>query len=187
MSLPSQPHAGAEPISLSYAKTFLRVDHDHEDQLISDLITLSRIRVEQMTCHVLITRSDAKVLPIDCPATLKLSITPLVQVEGICVTDANGSEHEIDAGDYDVIRKGDCTHICLTRQSRWSAYSEDGETVVIRYTAGFGPSSDDVPHPFRQAILLLVGQSYEHRGSTADLPAPMMVDALLMPYRKFWI
>ena len=187
MSLPSQPVAGAEPISLSYAKTFLRVDHDHEDQLISDLITLSRIRVEQMTRHVLITRSDAKTLPIDCPVTLKLSVAPLIQVDGICVTDADGSEHEIGAQDYKVTRRGDCTHIALTGQSRWSAYSDNGEMVSIRYTAGFGPSTDDVPHPFRQAILLLLGQSYEHRGGAADLPVPMMVDALLMPYRKFWI
>lgn len=187
MSLPSQPQAGAEPISLSYAKTFLRVDHDHEDQLISDLITLARIRVEQMTRHVLITRSDTKTLPIDCPAQLKLSVAPLIHVDGICVSDADGAEHEIDAGDYDVIRKGDCTHIHLTGKTRWGAYSDNGDTLIIRYTAGFGPSGDDVPHPFRQAILLLVGQSYEHRGSAADLPVPMMVDALLMPYRKFWI
>ena len=42
--------------------------------------------------------------------------------------------------------------------------------------------------PLRQAVLLLLAQSYEYRGQDSAPPkvpptVPMMVDALLMPYR----
>jgi hypothetical protein len=35
----------------------------------------------------------------------------------------------------------------------------------------------------RQAMLLLLAQHYEHRDDALTRPVPMLVDALLMPYR----
>ena len=46
-----------EPITLDYAKTFLRVDNDDEDQLINDLIVSARLRIETMIGGSLITRA----------------------------------------------------------------------------------------------------------------------------------
>ena len=56
------------------------------------------------------------------------------------------------------------------------------DAIQVEIEAGFGESSDEIPMPFRQAILLLIAQSYEYRGDE-DMAMPMMVDALLMPYR----
>jgi len=45
-----------EPITLDYAKVFLRVDNDDEDALIADLIRAARERVEALTNSALISR-----------------------------------------------------------------------------------------------------------------------------------
>ncbi len=37
--------------------------------------------------------------------------------------------------------------------------------IEIDVTAGYGPSSLDVPAPLRQAIMMLVAHWYEHRGA----------------------
>jgi len=60
--------------------------------------------------------------------------------------------------------------------------SLQADAIQVEIEAGFGESADEIPMPFRQAILLLIAQSYEHRGDE-DMAMPMMVDALLMPYR----
>ena len=57
-----------------------------------------------------------------------------------------------------------------------------GAPVSVIFTAGYGVSTDDIPAPLRQAMLLLVTNAYEHR---TDVPEtmPLMVDALTMPYK----
>jgi uncharacterized phiE125 gp8 family phage protein len=44
-----------EPISLAETKTFLRVEHDDEDQLITALIAGARSHIEAQTQTALIT------------------------------------------------------------------------------------------------------------------------------------
>jgi len=46
-----------EPVTLDYAKVFLRVDNDDEDALIADLIRAARERVERLINSALITRA----------------------------------------------------------------------------------------------------------------------------------
>jgi len=51
------------------------------------------------------------------------------------------------------------------------------------FDAGYGSAPEDVPMQLRQAVLLLLAQHYEHRDEALNRPVPMLVDALLMPYR----
>ncbi len=54
----------SEPISLAEAKTFLRVDHDDEDDFLSSLITTSRLQVEAAMGLSLVTQQWT--LYLDC-------------------------------------------------------------------------------------------------------------------------
>lgn len=55
-------------------------------------------------------------------------------------------------------------------------------SVVLRFTAGFGPGWSDVPANLAQAVLILAAQYYEDRGQEA--PAlPLRVSVLLEPWR----
>ena len=59
--------------------------------------------------------------------------------------------------------------------------------IEIDVTAGYGPSSVDVPAPLRQAVMMLVAHWYEHRGAVghdmAGAVPPHGFDALIAPYR----
>ena len=64
-----------------------------------------------------------------------------------------------------------------------------GETVRIRYTAGY----ETLPAPIRAAILLMVGDLFENRSSTASFSGAgaavqmsTTVEALLAPFRRFY-
>ncbi|MFL1877081.1 head-tail connector protein, partial [Hansschlegelia beijingensis] len=46
----------AEPIGLADAKAYLRLDHDHEDPLVQDLIAAAARQVEKPTRRVLIAQ-----------------------------------------------------------------------------------------------------------------------------------
>ena len=67
----------------------------------------------------------------------------------------------------------------------WSWHSRPEVTAItVDVIAGYGETPEDIPMPLRQAMLLLIGQGYEHRAGK-DMPGiPMMVDALVMPYRS---
>jgi len=59
----------------------------------------------------------------------------------------------------------------------------DPGSVTVYFTAGLGETSADIPTPLRQGVLLLLAHLYEHRAGNMPSGFPMMVDALIQPYR----
>jgi len=55
--------------------------------------------------------------------------------------------------------------------------------LEVEFEAGYGDTPDDIPLPLRQAIVLLLTHAFEFR-ETSEAPAiPIIVEALLAPYR----
>jgi len=126
-----------EPVTLAAAKEFLRVDGDHEDALIADLITTARERIEVLGRTSLIKRRRAYSSARCCTGTLYLNHSAVGRVHSVRI---------IDGADNDM--------------------------------------PGDVPMQLRQAVLLLIAQHYQFRDTAPARPVPMLVDALLMPYRS---
>jgi len=165
-----------EPVSLQSAKAFLRVDHDNEDELIIGFIQSARQRIETYLSVSLITRRRlfTKVSPKS--TCLYLNHHPIKRV--ISVDTRLGQQtQKLDPSDYLVNLHARPASLRLLKNNSLQA-----DAIQVEIEAGFGESADEIPMPFRQAILLLIAQSYEHRGDE-DMAMPMMVDALLMPYR----
>lgn len=173
-----------EPIDLAYAKTFLRVDHDEEDALISDLIRASRERTERQIRTSLITRRQ--LYTTDCLSDSGVFINhgPVTAVHDLKVIDPSGSVAGVSPTDYQVDLRSIPAHLCLRAPFRWHDFAGPAAHVEIEIDAGYGTEAADVPMPLRQAVLLLLAQSYEYRDRPDIPPMPMMVDALLMPYRS---
>ena len=76
-----------EPVTLAAAKEFLRVDHDHEDSLIIDLIKTARERVEVMAHASLITRRRAFSSARLCTGTIFLNHSPVRHVHKVSLID----------------------------------------------------------------------------------------------------
>ena len=172
-----------EPISLAGAKEFLRVDHDHEDALITDMIRAARERIEAMARTSLITRRRAYTSSRLCTATLFINHSPIRFIHKVSVIDANDNAQEVPLSELSINRRASPVSIRAKSRALLSDYAVDPVAVVVELDAGYGTETHAVPMQLRQAVLLLLAQHYEHRDAVLMRPVPMLVDALLMPYR----
>lgn len=176
-----------EPVSLNDAKAHLRVDHDDDDALLTAAIVSARVHVEAATRRVLIEQTWR--IHLDrWPRTriLRLAVAPLISVDVVRIRDAEGGSSTVDAGEYEVDTAAVPGRLVLAA----SAPAPVGRVVnaiEIDVTAGYGPSSLDVPSPLRHAVMMLVAHWYEHRGAVGhDLAGetlPLGFAALVAPYR----
>lgn len=152
-----------EPVSLDEAKSFLRIDHDDENDLIETLIRSARERLEDRLNVAMIERSMR--LERSEGGDIALPRWPVSSVDDVSIDGLNTTAF---------------TAKLLSRPAQVMVSS--GAPVTIEFTAGYGTERSDIPAPMRQAILLLVAHGYEHRDVPPDT-MPLMVDALTMPYR----
>lgn len=171
-----------EPVALDYAKTFLRVDTDDDDVLIADFIKSARIRVESITGGSLITRTRRYTSAKTEGRSVFLNHQSVDSIQAVRLV-SNAEVIDIPLSSLTVNLRCQPPAISLTERQSWSDYLPDFTSFEIDFTAGYGPAAENVPMPLRQAILLLLAQSYEFRDSERPAPLPMMVEALLMPHR----
>jgi uncharacterized phiE125 gp8 family phage protein len=183
MSLIDLAAPAVEPIDLAYAKTFLRIDGTDEDTLIETLIKTARHRIENMVERTLINRSFIYRCAVPPDKCLVLPRPPLVSVTRLTLVAENDQAFDIPASDYSVTRRRDPAQLNLKPGKNWTDYLSEFVTLEVEFTAGYGDGPDDVPLPIRQAILLLLAHSYEFRELSETPAIPIMVDALLAPYR----
>ncbi len=173
-----------EPIDLAYAKTFLRVDGTEEDTLIETLIKTARHKVENMIGRTLISRNFIYRCPVTISRCIVLPRPPLLSVTRLTLIAENDQAVDIPNTDFSVTLRGDPAQLSLKSGKNWTDYIAEFMTLEVEFTAGYGVTPEDVPLPIRQAILLLLAHSYEYREMSPSPAMPIMVDALLAPYRS---
>lgn len=155
-------------VSLDAAKTFLRVDHSDEDALISNLIKTASRQIEDR-CGVSLMTRPQRLTKSAARHGIYLTRYPIVSIEAVT---RGETALPIEAN----LR----ARPVLVRIPLGGA---DDEPVTVDFTAGYGETAEDVPTPLRQGVLLLLAHLYEHRDGTPSPKFPMMVDALIQPYR----
>lgn len=150
-----------EPVSLAEAKLYLRVDHTEEDALISALILTAREYVEMYTRRQLVTASWR--LTLDCwPWCIRPPRPPLATVTTVAYLDSAEVLQVLDPTTYRVDTSREPGRILLAAGASWPAAAPVPGAVQVEYTAGYGAASA-VPVTFKQAMLLTIGDLYEHR------------------------
>lgn len=172
-----------EPITLSMAKEFLRIDHDHEDALIADFITVARERVEAMARLSLIKRRRAYSSAKSHTSRLCINHGPVKHIHKVSLVDGADNAVDIPLSELYINKRARPVSLETRRRILFSDYASDPAAIVVELEAGYGTAPEDVPMQLRQAVLLLLAQHYEHRDEALTRPVPMLVDALLMPYR----
>lgn len=174
-----------EPLSLGEAKTFLRVEHDDDDQLIAALIVSARMQLEGQGKIALISQGWRVVL--DCwPHHGRIAVKPgpLKTLNAARVYDFRGQPQSIDTQAF-VPDFGASAFAFMPWTMQVPGRVAAG--IELDVTVGFGDAAIEVPEPLRQAIRLLVAHWYENRGlvATADksVVLPSTVAALIAPYR----
>ncbi len=172
-----------EPIDLAYAKLFMRVDGTAEDALIETLIKTTRHQVENSIGRTLIRRSYIYRTSVPHDRRLCLPRPPLVSVSRVTLVAENDQAIDIPQGDYSVSTKKQPGEIRLNSGKKWTDYLAEFSVLEVEFEAGYGDTPDDIPLPLRQAIVLLLTHAFEFR-ETSEAPAiPIIVEALLAPYR----
>ncbi len=157
-----------EPVSLSQAKTFLRIDGSDEDALIADLIKTARIVAEQECAKSFITQSWRISYNHTAPARVALPNGPVQSVSSVSIVDDDGGASVIDAGSYHL----DASGMTLVLELGLS-----GHRIEIEYVAGYGDAAGDVPGDLIQAMLLHVAHLYEQRDSILPPTFSMLIYA----------
>jgi uncharacterized phiE125 gp8 family phage protein len=187
----------AEIMSLSEAKLHLKVDGTDEDALITLLIQASREMVEEFCNRSLITQQREIRLDYfpNCPG-IELTYG-VVQggadgddpVEGeveITYSDENDDPQTFSTDDYWLDSTSDIARI-VTKDS-WPQTYYKPNAVSIKYWAGYGDTSVDVPGALIAAAKLILAHLYENRqevsvGSLEQIPFGAYT--LMNPYRIF--
>ncbi len=177
----------AEPLSLDEIKAHLRVDGMSEDALLQSLVLTSRLHIEAALGLALITQSwklVRDVWPDD--GVVNLPLAPVRLISDVRVIGRDGSVQSLDSNDYALDSSGRPARL-YRRRNAWPVPGRRHAGIEIDFTAGFGPSANDVPEPVRQALLLLVAHWYEHRDpieiGMPSTAVPHAVSRLLNPYR----
>lgn len=152
-----------EPITLDEAKLHLRVDHDDEDTLITNLIKVARELAEDQTWRALLTQTWEMRLDNWPSMPLKMPKAPLQSITSIKYLDENGTENTVASTVYDVDTYSEPGMIFFKKGQTWPSttlYERGG--VRIQFKCGWLTAAD-VPYKIKAAMLLLIGHLYENR------------------------
>lgn len=174
-----------EPVSLDEARAFCRVDSDHEDVLLTALITAAREQVEVMTGRAL---ADQTLRMTRAPAprerVVMLPRHPAIEVIEV----SSGGEV---LGEWEAVT--DSVPGVVLYPHPWP----HGGPVSITFRCGYGAVDEDgkaltpaCPERARHAIRFLVGHWYEERQPAvvgrSVINVPWTVESLVRPL-KTWV
>ncbi|WP_112663106.1 head-tail connector protein [Microvirga flavescens] len=172
-----------EPVTLAEMKTYLRVDDDAQDELISGLIKAARLMVEAVSRRILIEQSWRIALDSWPQArTIVLPLSPLIAVTRVQVFDALGIASDAPAGAFEVEALSDPPRIFLTNAPD-PGRARNGIFIDLR--AGYGADPGAVPAPLRLAVKILVARWFENRGDVAgEQMMPPEALSLIAPFQR---
>jgi uncharacterized phiE125 gp8 family phage protein len=163
-----------EPISLPEAMAHLRVTDLNEQGSLELYIRNAREHLDgalgSLMGEAMLTQTWEYILhAFPTTSCIPIPLRPLAGVTQIAYDDASGVEQIMPPANYVVDTASLVGQVVLAPGSSWPATINRINAVRIRFTAGYGSTPADIPGYYRQALLLLLGHFYEHRGDTATL------------------
>jgi uncharacterized phiE125 gp8 family phage protein len=157
---------GAEPISLETAKEWLRVTTEDDDDVITDLITVARKRIEAYTLRSLVTKSITLTGYVD--HNFMLPYAPISQISAVKYLDGQTVDtgvnewDTLDPDEYQVIGYND-------KQFR----PQFTGTYEITYT-----TTANIDLGLKTDLKRVLLWMYENRGDDTDeMPTELMSNA----------
>ncbi len=167
-----------EPLSLSAAKAYLRLEDAAEDEILTYLIRAARETAEAFTGLAFITRRVVETADgwrFDAAGCVSLSLGPVTAVHNVRVAERGGALAAIEVTHYTLAAGGR-----LLFNTAPPAPAQRAAAIEVEYSAGFGDTGADTPEPLLLAMRLLLAAAYENR--TGFTPLPEAARALMAPY-----
>lgn len=150
-----------EPVSLSQAKAWLRVDGNDEDAVIAGLITAAREMVESDTQLALVERRIRLLHPPPTTREIELPLYPVTTVHSVTYYDVDNTLQIFSSSNY-YLGGERLPQVRLVSTASWPAMTERDDALRIEFTAGNNDSSTWSPVAL-QAIQLLIGHWFANR------------------------
>lgn len=197
-----------EPVSLQQVKQHLRLDHNEEDSLLSDMISAARMFLEKRLSLSFITSrwtyrpryfgveqsgagqygsGDHRVGLLykrSARPQIQMPLFPVQHVHQMRLYLADGSTVLSDVGQLQ-IESSHRPALIASLALPSTLQAEHG--LEIEFSAGYGDAPEDVPTQLRLAITMLAAYFYEHRIDMAtcqQASMPASVSRLLMDYME---
>ena len=182
-----------EPITLTEAKAYMKVDYTNDDTLIEDvLIPSARQMVEKMINKSLITQT-LKAYYTSFGEVVHLPYSPVQSVSSVKRIQQNTSTTLTVDSDY-YVQGLDEKFLIISSPYSFShlghspSDSLTATELQVEYIAGYGAAASDVPAIIKEAIRKIVAFNYENRNEDeAGLSIPTSAINLLNKYRVWQI
>jgi len=178
----------SQPVSLSDAKTQLRVDHSEEDIYISGLVATATAAVEEMTGRALITQTWSLAMN-GASGRVYLPKTPAQSISSITYYDRDEVSQTATAANFHLFSDIYRAWIEPKNGYDWPDVFDRQDSLTISYVAGYG-SANAVPMELKHAILMLLSHWYEERRAVSEQllrEVPFSVQSLVGLHRRGWI
>ncbi len=172
-------------VDLTACKAWLRVDHDDDDTIITDLIKAATEAVQYET----------RIQPINCTRRLglkewkqeiQLPFSPLSSVTTVEYRQAtDGQWTTWNSSNYEVVTATRPGLVRLNAQTWPDLYEDNGEDlperIRITYVSGYGSAYSNVPADIRTAIMARVSTMYTHRELLSDVAGLKEINGVYAP------
>ena len=152
-----------EPWTLAEVKSYLKIDDSNEDSMLNTLIKGARMVAESYLNQGLITQTITEKLDRLGDPTIYLSVSPVLAVSSFQYANSENTTATFAATEYVVDTFSKPARLNLGYGKTWPTLYGNINDVTITYTVGYGTESSAVPFQIRQAILLMVADTYENR------------------------
>ena len=168
--------------TLSEVKNYLKVDTSVDDTLITTLLQSAREVAERYLNQALITQTITEKLDRLSNPTIYLSVSPVMSVSSFQYADSQNTTQTYNASNYIVDTFDKPARLSLAYGKTWPTLYGNINDVTITYTAGYGSTAASVPMQIRQAILMMIADSYDNREDYVK-KLPTASEYLLDQYR----
>lgn len=153
-------------VSLKTAKQYLRIDHNHDDEIIKDMIDIATISAENYI-GIKIIKVDWKMTIYDyLPNQINLVHNPIISIKYFKIEKTNGENSYLLDNSFFINKQK------LILKNNYLI-----KKVEILYNCGF----TEIPVPIKQGILEHMAKLYDLRGS--DHSMPLAAKSLYQAYK----
>lgn len=171
-------------ITTAEAKSHLRVDGSDEDALIDLYIEVATELVEAQAGRVLLTQTWVEEFKTSSKR-VNLTKSPVSSITSVKYYDTDNNQQTATLSDFTLVKSEDSPYI---NSDNWPAAYSRADAYEVTYVSGYGVAAD-TPAKLRQAILLIVGQYYEHRMNATEaklVEMPLAAQHLINLERARW-
>jgi uncharacterized phiE125 gp8 family phage protein len=178
--------ASTFPVSLTEAKSHLKVDTSADDTYITSIIKAATQLSEEYTNRFFIN-TTLKQFASSFKEIETLFKSKVSAVNHVKYYDTNNTLQTLSPNVYSKQLEYEPAQIQLAHNQSFPTITKRNDAVEVEYVVGYGSSASDVPEIIKQAILLTIGNFYQNRasvitGKTAT-ELPMNVKWLLDTYK----